>query len=222
MQYSEVFEGIDIVNSKLVVIKVLKPIKKKKVKRELKVLMNLRGGENIIELLDVVRDPQVRRPLTIRLFCLRPDGIEMGIATGQDAGDVSSPLLRPTSDLAHFPSAPSHSIFEHVQNLDSKILYPYVLFPRHHGLCNHSSRLLLAVHDRGLLTLLTDCTSFLLYSKVRRFPFPTLPTLTLRSPTHPRSSPMATSATTSMSYSRRSTFATPRASSTVMSSHSTS
>ncbi|CEQ42390.1 SPOSA6832_04215 [Sporobolomyces salmonicolor] len=57
-KYSEVFEGIDLVNSKLVVIKVLKPIKKKKVKRELKVLMNLRGGENIIELLDVVRDPQ--------------------------------------------------------------------------------------------------------------------------------------------------------------------
>ncbi|GAA5897190.1 hypothetical protein JCM5296_002248 [Sporobolomyces johnsonii] len=78
-KYSEVFEGIDIVNSKLVVIKVLKPIKKKKVKRELKVLMNLRGGENIIELLDVVRDPQAKTPAII---------------------------------------------FEHVQNLDSKILYP--------------------------------------------------------------------------------------------------
>lgn len=46
---------------KLIVIKVLKPIKKKKVKRELKVLSNLRGGPNIIELLDVVRDPQVRQ-----------------------------------------------------------------------------------------------------------------------------------------------------------------
>ncbi|GAA5927084.1 hypothetical protein JCM1841_001911 [Sporobolomyces salmonicolor] len=79
-KYSEVFEGIDLVNSKLVVIKVLKPIKKKKVKRELKVLMNLRGGENIIELLDVVRDPQAKTPAII---------------------------------------------FEHVQNLDSKILYPY-------------------------------------------------------------------------------------------------
>lgn len=59
-QYSEVFEGVDIYNSnELIVIKVLKPIKKKKVKRELKVLSNLRGGTNIIELLDVVRDPQV-------------------------------------------------------------------------------------------------------------------------------------------------------------------
>ena len=33
------FEGIDIANDKFVVIKVLKPIKKKKVKRELKVLV---------------------------------------------------------------------------------------------------------------------------------------------------------------------------------------
>lgn len=60
LQYSEVFEGVDIQNhNQLVVIKVLKPIKRKKVKRELKVLMNLRGGTNIIELLDIVRDPQV-------------------------------------------------------------------------------------------------------------------------------------------------------------------
>lgn len=49
-KYSEVFEGYDTVDKSLVVIKVLKPIKKKKVKRELKVLMNLRGGVNIIEL----------------------------------------------------------------------------------------------------------------------------------------------------------------------------
>lgn len=49
-KYSEVFEGFDTVDKSLVVIKVLKPIKKKKVKRELKVLMNLRGGVNIIEL----------------------------------------------------------------------------------------------------------------------------------------------------------------------------
>lgn len=49
-QYSEVFEGYDTVNRKLIVIKVLKPIKKKKVKRELKILRNLRGGDNIIEL----------------------------------------------------------------------------------------------------------------------------------------------------------------------------
>ncbi|GAA6026088.1 hypothetical protein JCM8202_002516 [Rhodotorula sphaerocarpa] len=79
-KYSEVFEGVDIANEdQLVVIKVLKPIKKKKVKRELKVLLNLRGGTNIIELLDVVRDPASKTPALIT---------------------------------------------EHVDNLDSKVLYP--------------------------------------------------------------------------------------------------
>ncbi|GAA5885872.1 hypothetical protein JCM3774_005809 [Rhodotorula dairenensis] len=58
-KYSEVFEAVDLAHAdRLVVVKVLKPIKKKKIKRELKVLSNLRGGTNIIELLDVVRDPQ--------------------------------------------------------------------------------------------------------------------------------------------------------------------
>lgn len=41
------------------VIKILKPVKKKKIKREIKILQNLAGGINVIELLDVVKDPQV-------------------------------------------------------------------------------------------------------------------------------------------------------------------
>ena len=58
-KYSEVFEGINVVNYQKCVIKVLKPVKKKKIKREIKILQNLAGGPNIVALLDVVRDPQV-------------------------------------------------------------------------------------------------------------------------------------------------------------------
>src|SRR5258708_18587323 len=58
-KYSEVFEGINVVNYQKCVIKVLKPVKKKKIKREIKILQNLAGGPNIIALLDVVRDNQV-------------------------------------------------------------------------------------------------------------------------------------------------------------------
>jgi len=61
-KYSEVFEGINIVNYNKCVIKVLKPVKKKKIKREIKILQNLSGGPNIIDLLDVVRDSQVATP----------------------------------------------------------------------------------------------------------------------------------------------------------------
>ncbi|RKO90005.1 kinase-like domain-containing protein [Blyttiomyces helicus] len=59
-KYSEVFEGINVANDEKCVIKVLKPVKKKKIKREIKILQNLSGGINVIQLLDVVRDPQVR------------------------------------------------------------------------------------------------------------------------------------------------------------------
>jgi len=58
-KYSEVFEGINVANYQKCVIKVLKPVKKKKIKREIKILQNLSGGPNIVALLDVVRDNQV-------------------------------------------------------------------------------------------------------------------------------------------------------------------
>jgi casein kinase II subunit alpha len=64
-KYSEVFEGININNNTKCVIKILKPVKKKKIKREIKILQNLCGGKNIINLLDVVRDPQSKTPSLI-------------------------------------------------------------------------------------------------------------------------------------------------------------
>lgn len=65
-KYSEVFEGINVVNYQKCVIKVLKPVKKKKIKREIKILQNLAGGPNIVALLDVVRDSQVLQPTITR------------------------------------------------------------------------------------------------------------------------------------------------------------
>ncbi|XP_002162509.1 casein kinase II subunit alpha [Hydra vulgaris] len=64
-KYSEVFEGVSIVNNDKVVIKILKPVKKKKIKREIKILENLRGVPNIITLLDVVKDPVSRTPALV-------------------------------------------------------------------------------------------------------------------------------------------------------------
>ncbi|EFA84119.1 protein serine/threonine kinase [Heterostelium album PN500] len=64
-KYSEVFEGAHSKNNEKCVIKVLKPVKKKKIKREIKILQNLCGGPNIITLLDVVRDPQSKTPSLI-------------------------------------------------------------------------------------------------------------------------------------------------------------
>eukprot|EP00184_Porphyridium_aerugineum_P005552 CAMPEP_0184695926 /NCGR_PEP_ID=MMETSP0313-20130426/3388_1 /TAXON_ID=2792 /ORGANISM="Porphyridium aerugineum, Strain SAG 1380-2" /LENGTH=723 /DNA_ID=CAMNT_0027154453 /DNA_START=500 /DNA_END=2671 /DNA_ORIENTATION=+ len=64
-KYSDVFEGINILTDEKVIVKILKPVKKKKIKREIKILRNLRGGTNIIQLLDVCRDPQSKVPSLI-------------------------------------------------------------------------------------------------------------------------------------------------------------
>ena len=64
-KYSEVFEGHNVGNNTKCVIKILKPVKKKKIKREIKILQNMCGGTNIIQLLDVVRDPQSKTPSLI-------------------------------------------------------------------------------------------------------------------------------------------------------------
>lgn len=59
-KYSEVYTGIDVKTDKNVVIKVLKPVKKNKMKREIKILKALNNHPGIIELKDVVRDPASR------------------------------------------------------------------------------------------------------------------------------------------------------------------
>eukprot|EP00117_Sycon_ciliatum_P044059 scpid68776/ scgid4605/ Casein kinase II subunit alpha len=64
-KYSEVFEAVDVTKNEKCVVKILKPVKKKKIKREIKILENLRGGPNIIQLLDVVKDPVSRTPALI-------------------------------------------------------------------------------------------------------------------------------------------------------------
>ena len=61
-KYSEVFEGRRTESGEKCVIKILKPVKKKKIKREIKILQNLAGGVNVIKLLDVVREPSTKTP----------------------------------------------------------------------------------------------------------------------------------------------------------------
>lgn len=64
-KYSEVFLGTHIPSNEKVVIKLLKPVKKKKIYREVKILQNLQQGPNIIKLLEIVRDPVTKTPALI-------------------------------------------------------------------------------------------------------------------------------------------------------------
>ncbi|OBA24338.1 kinase-like protein [Metschnikowia bicuspidata var. bicuspidata NRRL YB-4993] len=64
-KYSEVFEGVNVRNDEPCVIKVLKPVKMKKIFREVKILKNITGGPNVIALLDIVRDANSKIPALI-------------------------------------------------------------------------------------------------------------------------------------------------------------
>ncbi|GME83357.1 unnamed protein product [Ambrosiozyma monospora] len=64
-KYSEVFTGVNVLNNQPCVIKVLKPVKLKKIYREIKILKNLTGGPNIIKLFDVIQDPNSKIPALI-------------------------------------------------------------------------------------------------------------------------------------------------------------
>jgi len=72
-KYSEVFESIHLPSSSKCIVKVLKPVKKKKIKREIKILQNLAGGPNVIALLDVVRDVQSKTPSIVSEYVNNTD-----------------------------------------------------------------------------------------------------------------------------------------------------
>jgi casein kinase II subunit alpha len=99
-----VFEGINVVNYQKCVIKVLKPVKKKKIKREIKILQNLSGGPNIIALLDVVRDNQVGLPGSFL--------------------DQEEYIDKSHADMVVEQSKTPSLIFEYVNNTDFRSLYP--------------------------------------------------------------------------------------------------
>lgn len=64
-KYGEVYEGVQYSSGEKIVVKILKPVKKKKLKREISILQRLRNGTNIIKLLDTVRDPASKTPTLI-------------------------------------------------------------------------------------------------------------------------------------------------------------
>ena len=67
-KYSEVFEGVALASGAACVIKVLKPVKKKKIRREIKILRCLAGGPNIVRLLDTVLEPSTQTPCLVQEY----------------------------------------------------------------------------------------------------------------------------------------------------------
>lgn len=64
-KYSEVFKAMDMETKEYVSIKYLKPVRKKKIRREIKIMQNLSQGPYVIPLLAVTKDPETHQPSLI-------------------------------------------------------------------------------------------------------------------------------------------------------------
>lgn len=139
----QVFEGIALPSGSKCVVKVLKPVKKKKIKREIKILMDLAGGPNVIELLDVVRDPAVSpgpaassktarvltrsisSPKLLRSVRLQAEICPLRLADLEGLARLAS-TQSSVSAFDHLPRPTSLTLStaEYVNNTDFKTLYP--------------------------------------------------------------------------------------------------
>jgi casein kinase II subunit alpha len=98
---------------------VLKPVKKKKIKREIKILQNLSGGPNIVALLDVVRDSQVNQSSSSYIPDTAPKA-----GAGKSASDGYIASDEENNDSWMMQSKTPSLIFEYVNNTDFRSLYP--------------------------------------------------------------------------------------------------
>ena len=70
------FEGRNTLNDERVAIKVLKPTKDRRVRREIKILKALKGGPNIVEYHAAVKDPETENPAFVTEF-IDMDGMKL-------------------------------------------------------------------------------------------------------------------------------------------------
>jgi len=79
-KYSEVYKGVNVLTDQKVIIKILKPgkiilnsVKLKKILRETRILQALKGGTNIVQLLEVIKDPSSKTPSLILEYNVNND-----------------------------------------------------------------------------------------------------------------------------------------------------
>mmetsp|Transcript_8393 Transcript_8393/g.20924 ORF Transcript_8393/g.20924 Transcript_8393/m.20924 type:complete len:390 (-) Transcript_8393:266-1435(-) len=67
-KYGEVYESINQTNKSQCVIKIMRPVKEHRLRREIKILQHVRGGPNVVGLIEVVRDVDTKTPCFVFEF----------------------------------------------------------------------------------------------------------------------------------------------------------
>ncbi|KAH3902793.1 probable Casein kinase II subunit alpha [Saccharomycodes ludwigii] len=133
-KYSEVFKGIGLKSKKLVVIKMLKPVKKKKIKREIQILSNLSNYSKYVNIDEKTKNMEFNEK-----SYLNEDTIVPADTIVEQNKLETSRYTREYYNLPHDgyrniiglldvlrdPVSKTPSlVFEYVENLDFRTLYP--------------------------------------------------------------------------------------------------
>ncbi|QLG73829.1 hypothetical protein HG535_0F03400 [Zygotorulaspora mrakii] len=116
-KYSEVFQGVQLSNRRSIVIKMLKPVKKKKIKREIKILSNLSNESD---------PPTLREFDEAEYYTNRKESV-MAFKRSYlyDLPHNGHENIVQLLDVIRDPISKTPAlVFEHVNNVDFRVLYP--------------------------------------------------------------------------------------------------
>ncbi|OMJ84239.1 hypothetical protein SteCoe_14658 [Stentor coeruleus] len=100
-KYSDVYEGLNMSTQDKIVIKILKPIKRSKILREIKTMRTLESYPNIPKLFDIIKDNNTKTAALIMEHCKSQDMISL--FSKLDENDIKFYLyeILKTLDFAH-------------------------------------------------------------------------------------------------------------------------
>ncbi|CCF55692.1 hypothetical protein KAFR_0A02560 [Kazachstania africana CBS 2517] len=116
-KYSEVFQGVQLKSGKLIVIKMLKPVKKEKIKREIKILSNLSNETTPPTSLEFKIDNYYSNKKESVLKFKRDYIYELSHNGHENIIQLFDIIKDPISKTPAL-------VFEYVNNIDFRILYP--------------------------------------------------------------------------------------------------
>lgn len=100
-KYGEVYESTDLRSKRKCVVKIMRPVKEHRLRREIKILGHVRGGPNVVELREVLRDPDTKTPCFVFEFVDAIGFRELqGAVTDLDVRNYMYQLLR-ALDFCH-------------------------------------------------------------------------------------------------------------------------